>query len=69
MALHRTWLEINKTRIKNNFSNIKKLISENTLFLGVVKGNAWGLGTAPYAATLVEAGVDWLATGTLEDAL
>jgi len=69
MAFHRTWLEIKKSSIKNNVKNIKEKIPNNTLFLGVVKGNGLGYGTIPYAKCLVKAGVDWLGVTNIEDAL
>lgn len=69
MLLHRTWIEIRESSIKKNVKNIKKKISSDTLFLGVVKGNGWGYETVPYAKCLIEAGVDWLGVTNIEDAL
>jgi len=69
MLLYRTWLEIEKSSIKNNVKNIKAKIPTNKLFLGVVKGNGWGCGTVPYANCLIEAGIDWLGVTNIEDAL
>jgi len=69
MLLYRTWLEIEKSSIKNNIKNIKAKIPGNKLFLGVVKGNGCGCGTVPYANCLVEAGVDWLGVTNIENAL
>ncbi len=69
MSLYRTWLEIEKSLIKNNVKNIKARIPGNKLFLGVVKGNGWTCGTVLYANCLVEAGVDWLGVTNIEDAL
>jgi len=69
MLLYRTWLEIEKSSIKNNVKNIKAKIPTNKLFLGVVKGNGWGCGTVPYANCLIEAGIDWLGVTNIENAL
>ena len=69
MSLYRTWMEINKSLIKKNIKNIKKKISGEILFLGVIKGNGWGYGTIPYAKYLTETGIDWLGVTNIEDAL
>jgi len=69
MLLYRTWIEIGKSLIKKNVKNIKKRISSDKLFLGVVKGNGWGYETVPYAKCLIEAGVDWLGVTNIENAL
>jgi len=69
MSLYRTWLEIEKSLIKNNVKNIKAKIPTNKEFLGVVKGNGWGCGTVPYANCLIEAGINWLGVTNIEDAL
>jgi len=65
----RTSIEIDKKAILSNLAKIRERISGNVIFLAVVKGNAWGLGTVPYAQTLVEGGVDWIGTSAIEDAL
>ena len=67
--MHRTWLEINLTAIKNNINNIRNIIGKDKIFLAAIKGNAWGYGTVQYVKTLVDSGVDWLGITTIEDAV
>jgi alanine racemase len=65
----RTKIEVKKKSILGNLATIKTRISDNVIFLAVVKGNAWGLGTVPYIQTLIEGGIDWIGTSAIEDAL
>ena len=69
MTNYRTWIEVSRLAIRWNVKSIKARVSKRSLFLGVVKGNAWGCGTLEYAKTLIEAGVDWLGLTIIEDAL
>ena len=69
MMNYRTWIEVSQSAIRWNVKSIKARVSKKSLFLGVVKGNAWGCGTLEYAKTLIEAGADWLGVTTIEDAL
>jgi alanine racemase len=69
MTNYRTWIEISRSAIRWNVKNIKARVSKKSLFLVVVKGNAWGCGTLEYAKTSIEAGADWLGVTTIEDAL
>lgn len=66
---YRTWIEVSKTAIKQNVKNVLANVPSEKLFMGMIKGNAWGLGTVEYAKTLVEAGADWLGATMIEDAL
>ena len=65
----RSVMVVSKSKILGNLTTIKNKISDNIVFLAVVKGNAWGLGTVPYAQTLVEGGIGWIGTSAIEDAL
>jgi alanine racemase len=66
---YRTWIEVSKKAIKQNVRNVLAKVSEKQLYMGMVKGNAWGLGTVDFAKTLVEAGADWIGVTLIEDAL
>ena len=68
-AKYRTWIEVSKEAIQSNVRNILKNVSDDVKYMGVVKGNAWGLGTVGFAQALIEAGADWIAVTLLEDAL
>lgn len=51
---YRTWIEVSRSAIRWNVKSIKARVSKKSLFLGVLKGNAWGCGTLEYAKTLIE---------------
>jgi alanine racemase len=68
-AQYRTWIEVSKSTIQSNAKNVLKNVNDNIKYMGVVKGNAWGLGTVDFAKTLIEAGADWIAVTLIEDAI
>ncbi len=64
-----TWIEINKTALKHNFSTYKQFIGPQQLGV-VVKSNAYGHGILEVARVAQESThVDWLFTATLSEAL
>ena len=68
-TLRRTWSEINLDVLKNNYEIIKKKIGDNVKFLGVVKADAYGHGSINVAKTLEEAGADYLAVSSIDEAM
>ena len=57
----RTWLEIDRKAIKQNYETFRKLISKETKMLGVVKSNAYGHNLIEFSKELEKLGIDYLA--------
>ncbi|MBE7036232.1 MAG: alanine racemase [Ruminococcaceae bacterium] len=68
-AKARTWAEIDLEALRFNFHQIKSLLQKSTRVMAVVKADAYGHGAVPCAETLLDAGADYLAVATLEEAL
>jgi len=64
----KTYVEVDVDNIKSNVKNIMDCYKGYEYYIGVVKGNAYGHGT-PIAKYMVEAGVNYLAVSSLEEAL
>lgn len=67
--LYRTWIEISKSDIKNNYLIFKKLIKPKVKILGVVKSNAYGHELFGFANSLIKLGVDWLGVDSITEAI
>lgn len=63
-----TYVKIDETILKNNVKQIIKKYNQYEYYMGVVKGNCYGHGSYSVKA-LVEAGVNYLATSSLEEAI
>lgn len=68
-AMSRVWLEVDEDALIYNYRLAKSLCRPETAFICVVKANAYGLGLSRVVKTLHEAGADWFATATAEEAL
>lgn len=68
-AMSRVWLEVDEDALIYNYRLAKSLCRPETAFICVVKANAYGLGLSRVVRTLHEAGADWFATATVEEAL
>jgi alanine racemase len=64
-----TWLEIDLARIRGNYSTVRDLVPVQTHIMCVLKDDAYGHGAVRVAGALQEAGADWFALTTLEEAL
>ncbi|MCI0542805.1 alanine racemase [bacterium] len=56
----RTWIEIDKKAIANNYKIFRSLLAKKTRLLAVVKSNAYGHDLVPFATELAELGADFL---------
>ena len=65
----RTWAEIDIGAIIRNMKAMKAKLDPGTLFLGVVKSDAYGHGAVPVAKALEENGCDYLAVATVGEAV
>ena len=63
-----TYVEIDVQQIKENIKNIIKKNSDYKYYFGVVKGNAYGHGMG-ICKWIIEAGINYLAVSTIEEAL
>lgn len=65
----RTWVELDKKAIKNNYLIFKSLLKKDTILMSVVKSNAYGHGLVPFAKEVVKLGVNFLGVDSFEEAL
>ncbi len=65
---YRTWIEISKSAVKNNYQAFRKLLKPETRLLGVVKSNAYGHGLIGFSKILHHLGVDWLGVDSITEA-
>jgi alanine racemase len=62
-----TWLEIDLDAFTHNVSELRALVGTEAKLLAAVKANAYGHGLVKTSQTLIQAGVDMLACGSVED--
>ncbi len=65
----RAWAEVDLDVLQHNFKEMKKMVKPETRLLVAVKANAYGHGAVMCAKALLEAGADYLAVATIEEAL
>ncbi|HEY4505280.1 MAG TPA: alanine racemase [Candidatus Paceibacterota bacterium] len=65
----RTWIEIDKKALKNNYNIFRKLISKSTLLMSVVKSNAYGHGLVDFSKEAQKLGVDWFGVDSIVEAV
>ena len=65
----RTWIEIDRGAIKNNYKIFRSLISPQTKMMGVVKSNAYGPNLIEFARELEKLGIDYLAVDSVTEGL
>lgn len=65
----RTWIEIDRTSIAQNYKTFRSLVSSDTKLCGVVKSNAYGHGLVPFSKELVSLGIDFLAVDSIVEAI
>jgi len=64
-----TWLSISKKALIHNYKEFEKIVSPKTQIMAVVKSNAYGHGLVECAKIFNKAGVKWLGTVNLDEAL
>lgn len=64
----KTYVEVDMDIIKSNIENIRKVYSDYKYYIGVVKNNAYAHGINSIQA-MIDAGINYLATSSLEEAL
>jgi len=69
MTFTGTRLEVDLDALAHNFKVLKSKISSDTLFMSVVKANAYGHGIVRIAQKLQELGTDYFATAYVDEAI
>lgn len=64
-----THATINLAAIRQNVRNIRSTLAPNSLFIAVVKANAYGHGAIPVSRAALSAGADWLAVAIPEEGI
>jgi alanine racemase len=64
-----TWAEIDMDAIKNNYLELKKQCPESTIFMGVVKADAYGHGAVTVSQELLRLGVEYLAVSNIDEGI
>lgn len=65
----RTWVEIDKSTIKQNISVFRTVISKKTRLMAIVKSNAYGHGLWDFSSVAENAGVDWFGVDSIVEGL
>lgn len=65
----RTWVEIDTEALKHNFGVLSRNLAPQVLKMSVVKSNAYGHGMVPCARVFRDAGTDFFAVDSFEEAL
>lgn len=65
----RTWVEVDKKALKNNYNAFRGLISKNCQLMAVVKSNAYGHGFVDYSLLMQKLGVDFFGVDSITEAL
>lgn len=68
-TLRRTWAEINLDALLYNYNALRKRIGDGVKFLGVVKADAYGHGSVMVSRALEQAGADYLAVSSIDEAM
>jgi alanine racemase len=61
----RTWIEIDRGAIENNYNIFRSLLKPTTMLMSVVKSNAYGHGLVDFSREVTKLGVDWLAVDSV----
>ena len=68
-TLRRTWAEIDLDSLASNYRKLKKHIGDDVKFCGIVKADAYGHGSVQVSRTLEEAGADYVAVSSIDEAM
>ena len=68
-TLRRTWAEIDLDVLARNYRAIKDHIGAGVKFMGIVKADAYGHGAVQVSRRLQDAGADYLAVSSIDEAM
>ena len=63
-----SWVEISRRALTNNVARFKSRLGPDVRLAAVVKSNAYGHGLVEASRVMIEAGADWLAVNSVEEA-
>src|SRR4051812_23573543 len=66
---YRSWVEISRQQIADNFLSIKRLLDPNIEVMPVVKADAYRHGAVEVSRTLAAEGARWLAVSNTEEGI
>ena len=66
---HTSWVEVSLRALRHNLAEVKSFVGPSVKVMAVVKGDAYGHGAVGASRAFAEAGADYLAVTTLEEAL
>lgn len=61
----RTWIELDRSAIKNNLAEFRSIIPKKTKLCAVVKSNAYGHSLVDFSKEIEKDGADWLAVDSV----
>ncbi len=67
-VLHRVWAEVNLDHIAHNMGEIRRITSNNSRIMAVVKADAYGHGFLEVTKTALQNGADYLAVAFIDEA-
>lgn len=65
----RTWIEVNRTAVLENYQTFRRLLPKHVKLMAVVKSNAYGHGLVEFSKELSTLGADWLGVDSIVEAL
>jgi len=65
----RTWIEVDKKALQNNYKEFRKILSPDTKMCAVVKSNAYGHGLVDFSVQAEKIGVDYFAVDSITEAI
>ena len=68
-TLKRTWAEIDLDSLARNYRTLKAHVGNDVKFMGIVKADAYGHGSVQVSRCLQEAGADYLAVSSIDEAM
>jgi len=69
MPTRPTWAEVDLTAVTENYRELLRRLGDGVKVIASIKANAYGHGAVEVARTLAAERVDWLATGSFEEAV
>ncbi len=64
----RTWIEVSKAAVENNYKEFRKIIKKECKLMAITKSNAYGHGLVDYSLLLNKLGVDWIGVDSIIEA-
>jgi alanine racemase len=65
----RSWVEVSRTRIRENYRAVRALVGEKAQIMPVVKADAYRHGAVEISRVLESEGVPWLAVSNVEEGI